>query len=81
MGILTRILASPVVGPIQGLLWLARTVEQQIQAEGDSEDKVRAELMELELRLDLGEIGTDEYEAREAELLRRLRDIKEDEDG
>lgn len=81
MGILTRILASPVLGPIEGVVWLARLIEQQAEAEFYDEDKVRSGLMELEQRLDLGEISTEEYDAREAALLEQLKKIREVRNG
>ena len=81
MGILGNILTAPVCGPIQGLLWLARTVEEQANAVLYDKDKIRGELAELELALDLKQIGLGEYEAREEVLLRRLKDIREATNG
>jgi hypothetical protein len=77
MGILGSLLTSPVLGPINGLLWLARTIEQQANAERWDEGKVTAGLQELELDLDLGKIDIEEYEAREAVLLQQLKEIRE----
>lgn len=77
MGILGSILTSPVLGPLDGVLWLARTIEQQANAERWDEGKVTAGLQELELDLDLGKIGVEEYEAREAMLLKQLKEIRE----
>ena len=77
MGILGSILASPVLGPINGVLWLARTIEDQANAERWDETKVTGGLAELELDLDLGKIDLVEYEAREADLLQQLNEIRE----
>jgi len=77
MGILDGILMSPVLGPINGLLWLARTIEEQANAERWDEGKVVAGLQELELDLDLGKISLEEYETREAVLLQQLKEIRE----
>ena len=77
MGILRSILMSPVLGPIDGVLWLARTIEEQANAERWDEGKVIAGLQELELDLDLGKISLDEYETREAVLLQQLKEIRE----
>lgn len=77
MSILGRILSAPVLGPIQGVLWLARTIEDQANRELYDEDKVRGAMAELELRLDLGEIELDDYEAQEEILLQRLNEIRE----
>jgi len=80
MGILGSLLMSPVFGPINGVLWLARTIEEQANAERWDEGKVIAGLQELELDLDLGKISLDEYETREAVLLQQLKEIREAKD-
>jgi hypothetical protein len=59
------------------LLWLARTIEERAKTELYDEDKIRGELTELELALDLKQIDLTDYEAREEVLLRRLKDIRE----
>ena len=77
MGILGRLLTLPVLGPIDGVLWIARTIEEQANAERWDESKVTGALAELELDLDLGKIDLEEYEAREAALLEQLKEIRE----
>ena len=81
MGLIGNILTAPALGPISGLLWLARVIEEQITAELYDEDKIRGELTELELALDLKQIGLADYEAREEVLLRRLKEIREAKGG
>lgn len=77
MGILSTLLTLPVSAPINGTLWIAEKLLEQAEGEIYDEGKVRARLMELELRLDLGEISEDEYMAAEEVLLDRLRVIRE----
>jgi hypothetical protein len=77
MGILGRILASPVYGPIKGVLWIARTIEEQANAEQWDDGKVTGALAELELDLELGKIDIEEYEARETSLLQQLKEIRD----
>lgn len=81
MGILRSILSAPVLGPIEGVLWIARTIGDQANAELYDEDKIRGELTELELALDLKQIDLAEYEAREEVLLMRLREAREEQNG
>ena len=81
MGLLGRLLTLPVLGPIDGVLWIARTIEQQADAERWDEAKIVGALTELELKLDLGEIDVDEYDARERTLLQRLKEIREAKNG
>lgn len=77
MSIVGSVLTAPVLGPIQGLLWLARTIQEHANAELYDQDKIRGELAELELALDLKKIDLAEFEAREEMLLQRLREIRE----
>jgi hypothetical protein len=73
MGFLFDLLTFPVTGPIKGVVWIAEKVAEQAEQEFFNEDKIRGQLMELELRYDLGEIGKEEYLAAEDILLERLR--------
>ena len=81
MSIVGNVLTAPVLGPIQGLLWLARTIQEHANAELYDQDKIRGELAELELALDLKKIDLVEFEAREEMLLQRLREIREATNG
>jgi len=77
MGFLVDLLAFPVLGPIKGVLWIAQKVAEEADKELYDEDAVRGQLMELELRYDLGEISEQEYLEVEEALLGRLRVIRE----
>lgn len=77
MGVLLDLLAFPLTGPIKGLVWIAGKITEQAENELYSVDKVRGQLMELELRLDLGQITEEEYLEAEDHLLERLRFIQE----
>jgi len=81
MSILGSVVTAPVLGPIRGLLWLARLIEEQANAQLYDPDKIRSELSELELALDLKKIDSAEYEKREEELLQRLRKSRESQNG
>ena len=77
MGFLTNLLTFPLMGPIKGIVWIAEKVNEQVEKELYDEGKVRGQLMEMELRLDLGEISEEEYLEVEGVLLERLRIIRE----
>lgn len=72
MGLVTGLLLFPVVAPVQGM----RFVLEQLRAEAESmmldEDRIRAEIMELEMRHDQGDISDEDYEVQETELLQDL---------
>ena len=77
MGFLTNLLTFPVTGPIKGVMWIAEKVAEEADKKLYDEDTVRGQLMEMELRLDLGEISEEEYMEAEEVLLGRLRVIRE----
>lgn len=81
MGIVGKLLTLPVMGPIDGVLWLAQKIQQQVDAESWNEGKIVEALAELEIDLDIGRIGTEEYDRKEAELLQELKRLQEEKNG
>ena len=77
MGLLLKVLGLPVTGPIDFALWTARKLAERAEDVMYDDAPVRAALMELELKLDLGEIDEDTFEAEETLLLERLNEIRE----
>jgi hypothetical protein len=77
MGFLIDLLTLPMMGPLKGVIWIAEKVAEQADREMYDGDKVQGQLIELELRYDLGEISEEEYMAAEEALLERLRVIRE----
>ena len=73
MGLLFDILAFPLMGPIKGVSWIAGKIVEQADKELYSEDAIRAKLMELELRFDMGEIAEADYNELEDTLLGMLK--------
>lgn len=77
MGPLGSLLTFPLTGPLHGLLWLAEQLRDQAERELFNPDRIRQQLTELELQLDLGQISEEEYEAAETALLEQLRHRRE----
>jgi hypothetical protein len=77
MGFLAKLVTLPITGPIQGVLWIAGKINEQVENELYDEGKVRGQLLELEMRYDLGEIDEEEYLSVEEALLQRLKEIRE----
>ena len=71
MGLFSALLTLP-LAPVRGTMWIAEQVSAQAARELDDEATIRRQLSELEVRHDLGEIGDEEYEEAENELLQRL---------
>jgi gas vesicle protein GvpG len=77
VGLLTNLLFFPVTGPVAGIRWTLAKVQQVAEEELTDDSAVKQELMELQMQLELGDIDDDEYVRREAELMQRLREIRE----
>lgn len=77
MGLLKHLLFWPVSGP----LFLARFSMDRVQGvvrdELTDDDRIKSELMELQLMLELGDIDDAEYVRRETALMQQLREIRE----
>jgi hypothetical protein len=76
MGLLSKLLFFPVAGPVAGIRWSLRKVQTVVEEELTDDTPVKEELMELQMKLELGDITDDEYVAREAELMARLREVR-----
>ncbi len=73
---LTRVLSFPLMGPLNMTMWLARTLAERADAELYDEGKISKDLATLELSFDMGEIGEDEYQQAEDDLMERLRESR-----
>ena len=69
---LADLLTAPVLGAPRMVCWLASKLIEEAERQLLDEGRVRAELMELQTRYDLGEVNEEEYDQQEKELLDRL---------
>ncbi len=76
MGLLTGLLFLPIAGPAKGLMFVLEKIKERVDAEQLDEGLVEEELVLLSLRLDLGEVSSEEFEAYEEALLERLNAIR-----
>ena len=77
MGLLTHLLFWPVTGPVAGIKWTLGKVQRVVEEELVDDTSVKQDLMELNMRLELGDIDDAEYAAEEAKLMTRLREIRQ----
>jgi gas vesicle protein GvpG len=77
MGLLTHLLFWPVTGPVAGIRWTLGKVQRVVEDELVDDSSIKQELMELHMRLELGDIDDAEYAAEEARLMARLREVRE----
>jgi len=71
MGLFSGLLLLP-LAPLRGTIWVAERLAEQAAREANEETAVRRLLAEAELELERGELGEEEFEQIEDELLERL---------
>ncbi|HET8976863.1 MAG TPA: gas vesicle protein GvpG [Solirubrobacteraceae bacterium] len=71
MGLFTGLLTLP-LAPVRGVVWIAEQVADEAERQMYDEDRIRSELLQLELEYDDGLIDEEERTMRENELLDRL---------
>jgi Gas vesicle protein G len=75
--IIFKLLALPVTAPMAGIRFCLDKVVEFAENEMNDEEPVKEALLELALDLEEGRIDDASYREREAELLARLREIRE----
>ena len=69
---LFKLLAFPALLPIGGVAWIASQVGQAVDGQWNDPKRIEAALLQLETRLDAGEITEAAFEEAEALLLAEL---------
>jgi hypothetical protein len=75
--VLLRLLTLPISAPIAGIKYCLEKVAEVAEREMWDEEPVREELILLNEAYEEGKVGEEDFRAREAELLTRLREIRE----
>lgn len=63
--------------PLSGIKFILKQIQQVADRELNDETVIKEQLLELQMRLELGEVSEEEYSEAEKELFTRLRAIKE----
>ena len=71
MGLITGLLTLP-LAPVRGLAWVAERLQEEAESQLYDEQRIRAELLQLELDSEEGVLDESERAAREDELFERL---------
>ncbi len=77
MNILLKLVTLPLTGPLDAAWWTAKKLAERAEEVYYDDAPIRAALLDLELKLELGEIDEEAFEAEETVLLNRLNEIRE----
>jgi hypothetical protein len=75
--VLLKLLGLPLTLPAAGIRFALEKVADLAEAELNSEEPIKEELLEMQIALEEGTIDERAYAAREAVLLARLRETRE----
>lgn len=71
------VLGKIFVSPFKGLFWVFEEITRRVEAELYDVEKLQRELLGLRQAFELGDISSEEYAAREEQLVERLRTARE----
>lgn len=73
---LFKVLTLPIGGPIPGMKFIFNQILEMAERELYDEDRIREDLLLLQVQLEDGDITEDEYVERKSEVLARLREAR-----
>lgn len=66
------------LAPIKGILWISNKIHQLAEEElEDTEEKIKRELLDLQMLFETDQISEGEYQKGESDILERLETLKE----
>ena len=74
--LLSELLLSPASGPARGVGFVLNRIKDQVEAEYLDEGSVKADLLDLEMRYEHGELDEEQYKQQEAAILEHLNEIR-----
>ncbi|MGG6239088.1 gas vesicle protein GvpG [Nodosilinea sp. AN01ver1] len=77
---LLKLLFAPVLGPIEGVSWVANKMLEQADFATNDLESLQKQLLALQLAFDMGDVSEADFEAQEEELLLAIQAIEDEED-
>ncbi len=73
-----RLLTLPITGPLGGIVWLGKKIQEQVDTEVDDKENLSKKLLALQLAFDMGEVSEEDFEEQEEELLLAIQAAEEE---
>lgn len=77
MGLITNILLAPFLGPVWGTRFTLDKIDRAVREQLTDDTPIKEDLMALQMKLEMGEIDDEQYVQQEAEIMQRLREVRE----
>ena len=65
-----------ILAPIRIPVWISKKLSETAEQEMRDDSRVYEDLLELQMRYELGEISDEEYDRRETHLMEKLEEIR-----
>jgi hypothetical protein len=75
---LTQLLLLPIMGPLNGVVWIAEQIQERTNTEFDAQENLHKQLLSLQLSFDIGEISEEDFEIQEEEILLKIQALEEE---
>ena len=75
---LTKLLLLPIMGPLNGLVWIGEQIQERTNTEFDAQENLHKQLLNLQLSFDIGEISEEDFEIQEEEILLKIQALEEE---
>lgn len=67
------------MGPVAGVKWIAEKVDDAVQQTVSNKGKIKEDLLELQMQVEMGKITEEEFNAQEKGLLEKLDRLSKEE--
>jgi hypothetical protein len=72
------LLMAPITAPIKGLTWIGEKILEQADPQLDEAENLKKQLLELQLRFDMGDIDEEDFDIQEEELLLAIQALEDE---
>jgi len=72
VGLLLDILGAPFFGPLKGVKWVSEKISEVADQRVTDRGRQKAELIEAQMLVEMGEIDEEEFKRREDAILKRV---------
>jgi len=66
----------PFLIPVKGTVWIGKKLKETADAEITDKSSVHEQLLDLQMRFEMGQLNEDEYKRKEEKLLEKLEAIR-----
>lgn len=74
---LLKLLFAPVLGPVEGVSWIANKILDQADVATNDLESLQKQLLTLQMSFDMGDISEADFEVQEEEILLAMQALED----